>query len=102
MKTQFGYACLNTTLQQQKEKVTCNRGMIKRTFLAKGLPYASQLALKNTSDLKTIIDWNEKHGVKVFRITSCLFPWSSEYELEQLPDFAEIRKNLETAGQMAR
>tara|TARA_B100000131_G_scaffold295127_1_gene311848 strand:- start:10184 stop:11194 length:1011 start_codon:yes stop_codon:yes gene_type:complete len=99
--TQFGYACINTTLQAQKPRVTCNRGMINRTFLAKGLPYASELALQNTSDLIKHVAWNNAHGVKVFRVTSCLFPWHSEYDLEQLPDYEAIKDNLAIAGSLA-
>ena len=56
MSVRFGYACINMALQERKpNKVTCNRGMIKRTFLAKGLPYASQLSLLNTMDLIKIL-----------------------------------------------
>ena len=47
----FGYACINTHLQSLKPRVTCNRSMIKRTFLAKGLPYASEISLKNAQDI---------------------------------------------------
>ena len=103
MTVRFGYACINMTLQKTKpEKITCNRGMIKRTFLKKGVPYASELARKNTSDLVKIIKWNNENNVKVFRVTSCLFPWMSEYEIEDLPDYRHIKKNLENAGEMAR
>ena len=102
MTTRFGYACLNMTLQSQKPKITCNRGMIKRTFKAKGLPYASSLALQNTADLIKIIRWNYHNDINVFRITSCLFPWGSEYQLEQLPDFPQIAVNLAIAGRLAR
>ena len=76
--------------------------MIKRTFKQKGIPYASELSLQNTIDLIKIIEWNEAHGVKVFRITSCLFPWASEYDLKDLPDFKPIKENLEFAGKIAR
>mgnify|MGYP001187939257 CR=1 FL=1 len=85
----LGYACINNTLQKQKPKIGCNRGMIKRTFLAKGTDYASQLAQQNTADIIKILRWNEAHDIKVFRMTSCLFPWGSEYELEDLKDFKE-------------
>lgn len=102
MSTRFGYACMNMTLQSQKPKVTCNRGMIKRTFAAKGIPYASSLALQNTEDLIKIIRWNIAHDINVFRITSCLFPWGSEYQLEELPDFEQIAVNLALAGSIAR
>ncbi len=102
MATQFGYACLNMTLQERKPKVTCNRGMIKRTFLAKGKDYASKLALQNVKDLYEILVWNELHNIKVFRITSCLFPWGSEYQIEDLPDFPAIEAQLKKCGQYAR
>mgnify|MGYP001498680034 CR=1 FL=1 len=98
----LGYACINMELSSKKQKITCNRGMIKRTFKAKGLPYASQLALQNSKDLIEIIKWNNTNGFKCFRITSCLFPWSSEYELYQLPDYEEICKYLKLAGKTAR
>ena len=54
----LGYACINMELQASKPKITCNRGMIRRTFDAKGLPYASELALQNVKDLSEIIKWN--------------------------------------------
>ncbi len=103
MTVRYGYACINMTLQERKpNKVSCNRGMIKRTFLAKGVQYASQLALLNTMDLVKIIAWNNEQGIKVFRMTSCLFPWMSEYEIADLPDFEGIKANLEYAGKIAR
>jgi len=98
----LGYACINMELQESKDRVQCSRGMIKRTFAQKGVAGASALALKNVADLCRVIKWNNECGVKVFRITSCLFPWGSEYELEQLPDFDRIRIQLERAGRLAR
>lgn len=92
----IGYACINLSLQAQK--VTTNRGMIKKTFTEKGVAYASALALKNTQDLLTIVDWNIEHGFGLFRITSDLFPWASAYRLVDLPDFADIRATLEAIG----
>ncbi len=103
MTVRLGYACINTTLQKRKpNKISCNRGMIKRTFLSKGVPYASELALKNTMDLVKIVAWNNEQGIKVFRMTSCMFPWMSEYEISDLPDFEGIKANLEYAGKLAR
>lgn len=92
----LGYACINVTLGQQG--ITTNRGMIRRTFLEKGVQYASQLALQNVQALLQIVEWNVANGIQVFRVTSDLFPWASEYKLESLPDFAEIRETLEAVG----
>ena len=92
----LGYACINITLGEKG--ITTNRGMIRRTFLEKGIQYASQLALQNVQALLQIVEWNVANGIQVFRVTSDLFPWASEYKLESLPDFAEIRETLEAVG----
>jgi UV DNA damage endonuclease len=47
----IGYACINMTLGSQKPKITTNRGMIRKTFDAKGLSYVSELVLQNVRDL---------------------------------------------------
>lgn len=92
----IGYACINLTLNERG--VTTNRGMIKRTWEERGIQYASQLALRNVVGLLAILDWNVAHGIRVFRVTSELFPWASEYRLRDLPDFREIRATLEECG----
>lgn len=97
----LGYACINKTLSES-EKITTNRTMIKRTFLSKGVGYASELALKNCKDLIKILKWNQDNGIKFFRLSSNLFPWSSEYNLNQLPDFEEICETLKSAGEFAK
>ncbi|QIP11182.1 UV DNA damage repair endonuclease UvsE [Spirosoma aureum] len=91
-----GYACINLSLQA--EKITTNRGMIRKTFTERGIAYASELALKNVQDLLTVVDWNLKNGIRLFRISSDLFPWASEYHLSDLPDFSDIRETLEEIG----
>ncbi len=101
MTIRLGYACINMTLQKEN-KITTNRGMIKRTFKAKGIKYASELAEHNTRNLLPILMWNYKHDIQVFRMTSCLFPWASEYQLEDLPDWKQIEINLKKAGAYAR
>lgn len=51
----IGYACINTALAEKK--ICVNRSMVRKTFLEKGIAYASELALKNADDLEKIIDW---------------------------------------------
>lgn len=94
----LGYACINVSLSN--EGITTNRGMIKRTFQERGVAYASQLALQNVQALYQILRWNVSNGIRVFRITSELFPWASEYELEAMPDFRAIREVLEACGRL--
>lgn len=94
----IGYACIN--MQLAEKGITTNRGMIRKTFMEKGIAYASQLALQNVLALLQILDWNITHNIPVFRVTSDLFPWASEYALERLPDYTEIRSILEAAGKL--
>jgi len=96
----YGYCCINITLE--REGVRTNRTMRKATYEKRGLGYCSELALANVKDLQKIIEWNNQNGHKVFRITSNLFPWASDYELEQLPDFEEIKSVLAECGSLAR
>ena len=103
-KIELGYACINMELSEKpkKQRITTNRSMIKRTFKAKGIRYASELAELNTRDLLPILVWNKRNNVKVFRMSSCLFPWASEYILEDLPGWNKISDNLKAAGSYAK
>lgn len=105
----LGYACINMGLSYPKkwgnnpkaEPVTTNRSMIKRTFQARGIDYASELCLKNVKDLHTIIAWNRENGFNFFRVSSNLFPWATEYKFEDLKDYDEICEWLGKAGALA-
>jgi UV DNA damage endonuclease len=93
----IGYACINMSLKG----VTTNRSMIKRTFETKGIEYASKLALENTKDLLKILVWNKNNNIYFFRISSDIFPWSSHYNLIDLPDYKQISLNLKRVGDYA-
>ena len=99
----LGYACINMGLSERpkKQRITTNRSMIKRTFQEKGLPYASELALQNCKDLLKILEWNHQNDIRFFRLSSNLFPWASEYQLSELPDFEDISEALYEAGLFA-
>jgi len=98
----IGYACINMTLGSQKPKITTNRGMIRKTFDAKGLTYVSELVLQNVRDLIQVIKWNEKNNIKFYRMSSEIFPWMSEYDFTQLPDYGKISTLLLGAGNLAK
>lgn len=92
----FGYACINMSLREKG--IFNSRTMRKKTFLEKGLDYVSSLVLQNVKDLLPIYNWNYKNNVKVFRMSSEITPWASEYELHDLPDYEEICYYLKIAG----
>jgi len=96
----IGYACINMTLQAAGG-ITTNRGMRQKTFNERGLPYVSELALQNAKDLVNIIKWNNEMGIKLFRMSSDIFPWMYYYQLDELPDYEEISDYLYMAGDEA-
>lgn len=99
MATQYGYCCINKTLRPQG--IYIGRSMIKRTFQEKGIKYAGELAEGNVRDLIEIIKWNEKNGIKLYRMSSDMFPWMSEYQLKDLPNYHKIATLLKGAGNLA-
>ena len=98
----IGYACINMTLGEEKPKITTNRSMIKKTFLAKGKEYAGELALLNCVDLFEILRWNTANSIGFFRISSDIFPWASEYNIEDLPQYERIKTILKGCGDYAK
>jgi len=100
MKNRYGYCCICLSLEDQG--VSTNRGMVKKTFLEKGLDYVSEIAIHNTKSLVEIIKFNAEKGIKMYRMSSDLFPWMSEYEIKDLPRFDEIHHNLLEAGRIAK
>jgi UV DNA damage endonuclease len=95
----LGYACINTGLSNNK--IMTNRTMRRKTFDSKGLDYVSELALQNVKDLKTIVMWNNEMGIKLFRLSSQIFPWMEEYEFSDLKDYKEICDLMMEIGEIA-
>lgn len=97
----IGYCCISLGINQNKkpkEQISVNRGMIKKTFEAKGLQYVSELVKQNLKDTSKIIDWNIQNNIKVYRLSSDSFPWMSHYLFKDLPDFDTIKTQLEEIG----
>ena len=95
----LGYACINTGLSANR--IMTNRTMRRKTFDARGIDYVSDLSLANIKDLKTIVQWNNEMGIKLFRLSSQIFPWSDEYNVEDLKDYEEISSLMLEIGRIA-
>lgn len=95
----IGYACINTQLREQN--IYAGRTCRKARFNEKGLEYVGELGLQNLRDLFQIIQWNERNNIKLFRIGSDMFPWSSEYEYEDLPQYNKIKIYCKAIGDYA-
>tara|TARA_B100000085_G_scaffold275962_1_gene294484 strand:+ start:2102 stop:3076 length:975 start_codon:yes stop_codon:yes gene_type:complete len=86
---QLGLCCLNTKLRAQKPPVFASRKMIVRCVNEKGVELLKSLIIQNLNDVITMIKWNEDNGIKVFRLSSELFPHKSNPKVEDYTfDFA--------------
>jgi UV DNA damage endonuclease len=84
------------------ESIFTSRKMIKKTFIENGMDYVDELSLKNISDLDKIMDWNIQNNIKLFRISSNLFPWQSEYNWKDLKSLDLIKTNFKKIGDKAK
>ena len=66
------------------------------------IDYVSDLSLLNVKDLKTIVQWNNEMGIKLFRLSSQIFPWSDEYNIKDLKDYKEICGLMLEIGTIAK
>lgn len=93
----LGYCCINMSLAPQG--ITANHGMIKKTFQQKGIQYAGEVAMQNLDALHKILQWNLQNQIYVYRMSSDMFPWMSEYEIHDLPNFKQLYVKLHQIGQ---
>ena len=93
----LGYCCIN--LSQRDLGITTNRGMVKKTWTEKGIKYAGELAELNLKDLYKILEWNVAHDIQVYRMSSDLFPWMSEYRFKDLPNYSSIKEIASKIGE---
>lgn len=98
----LGYACINTTLRNTKPSIFTGRSIIKRTFTES---LRDERAMQNCRDLLPILEWNEQHDIRVFRIGSDFFPRATcpdfGYDILSLPHIDRIRRELKRCGDFA-
>jgi UV DNA damage endonuclease len=102
------------TLREAKPPVFCSRTVVMETLKKAGPDEAVKLcqekAFQNIVDLLTILKWNEQHGIRLFRITSCIFPHQGNHLLPAAfmrkryfrGDIEFARTALEAVGEYAR
>jgi len=102
MMKNIGYCCIPLGCNEgkkKKEQILVNRGMVRRTFDAKGLPYVSELIIENLKDTLKVLDWNLKNHIYIYRLSSDSFPWMTEYEFSDLPKFPAIQTYMRLIGE---
>ena len=74
---QLGLCCINTILRAQKPTVFASRSIILKTFETKGIDHLKTKIIQNLKDILVMMDWNNAHGIRVFRLSSEIFPHMS-------------------------
>ena len=98
MPIDLGLCCINTKLRVQKPPIFCSRSCIRKTF---SVEHAKTLAQQNVADISKMIEWNQQHGIRCFRLSSDMFPHMTDTETEKYTiDFAS--EGLQRAGELAK
>tara|TARA_E500000178_G_scaffold355921_1_gene430600 strand:- start:4153 stop:5226 length:1074 start_codon:yes stop_codon:yes gene_type:complete len=97
---QLGLCCLNIELRERKPSVFASRKVIVRTIQEKGIDILKEKIIQNLNDILTMMDWNEANGIKVFRLSSELFPHKSNIKVEDY-DFDFAKEILMQIGRKA-
>jgi len=95
-----GYACICTELR--KTGVFTSRTCRKKSLEEKGRGIVGELALENSRDLLKILEWNERNGIRFFRMSSDLIPWKTDVNICDDPLWPQIQVELRKAGDFAR
>ena len=97
-RVRFGLCCIcNCIRKNKKTEIFCSRTITRERFTVEK---AIELSIKNCNDIVKILEWNEKNNIKLFRLTSNLFPHFTDKKTEEYNiDFA--RDILKKAGELA-
>ncbi len=84
---QLGLCCMNTILSSKKPPIMSSRSVVLKTLETKGFEPLKEKIIQNLKDTLVMMDWNEQNGIKVFRLSSELFPHysnskASKYEID--------------------
>lgn len=96
---QLGLCCMNTLLRTQKPPVFASRTMTLKSVDTKGVTGLQALVLQNLRDVITMMHWNDAHNIRVFRLSSDLFPHMSN---PRLPAAVRAAYNYEFAHDLLK
>ena len=99
-KIQLGLCCLNIFLRSQKPSVYSSRRVMLKTIQKKGIDVLKEKIKQNVKDLYQMIQWNEDNGIKVFRISSEMFPHKSNPKVQSY-SFDFVKNELKKCKELA-
>jgi len=100
-KLNLGYACINMFLSET-EKLSPAKTCRKSTMKEMGLSHLGNLFEQNILNLQRILQWNSQNNFTLYRMSSDMSPWCSEYNLEDLPNWKSLKDLLRSLGDFAK
>ena len=97
---QLGYCCLNMYLRDLG--IFCSRTCRLATIKQQGISYSYQLARQNLQDLACILRWNHNNGIKLYRMSSEMFPFATHPDYYQEYNLNQFQTTLEAIGKLAK
>lgn len=89
----IGYACVNMSISATTNRTcrldSCNDGRLR------------ELISSNLAGMKTIIEWNIKKGIRLYRISSVVIPYAS-HDVNKLAWWDEYKDNIADIGKIIR
>ena len=101
LSVQLGLCCLNLTMREEKPSVFSSRSIILKTYNEKGVDFLKEKIIQNLKDTLKLIEWNENNGIKVFRLSSELFPHKSNPKAQSY-DFDFAKSLLKEIGILSK
>jgi len=109
-KIRLGYACLNSYMR--KKSIFSSRTARQDTITEKGIKYAEELFALNLKDTLEVLKWNERNGIRFFRLSSEMaphaanpyfIPKSKRSDVTNLAyDFKQFKPLLKAIGDYAK
>jgi UV DNA damage endonuclease len=93
MKHRIGYACINTSISATTNR-TCRLDRCTEERLR-------ELIFSNLSGLKEVIEWNAKHNIYLYRISSVVIPFAS-HEVNTIPWWIDFKSQFDEIGDLIK
>lgn len=90
---QLGLCCINIQLKAKKPPIYPSRTIQLKSYAIKGEEFLKSLCVQNLQDVLKMVEWNEKNGIKTFRLYSEIFPHKANPKIKPY-DFSDKAKSL--------
>lgn len=97
---QLGLCCMNISLRKNKPSIYSSRTIRLKQLDTQGIDELKRRANQNLDDLIKLIEWNEINNIKVFRLSSEIFPHISN-PVVPFYGFEFAMQKLQQIGQLA-